>query len=492
MGDLNLLTVVQLKELLKEKGLPTYGRKAELIERLTEGSNSENSDVKENEMNIEEDKKIPAHPSQQLNDKQFANYELIAFSIVGLGLALPGIGYLLGHFADYWQIWDLVDVNFIQPIIGEGGGDSSYNPVDTIAYSILLVAFIVSISACLRSLGVPSEDRMLYSLLPWVCWAVLVEVIEDAGLFSAGIDSLFVSPLIHFQTAGWIILIGLMSPYISKMGIDIDRAWLMPLFSSSVIVIAHLLLFYEFSMWENIVAIIFIPIICWYIYEIEIIQFNKIFKNWGHLERGLFSAGLAACMVALISLFQFGGLQYDEGELVLWPLIILFIPVLLLMMFYHRGKEAYSIILDQGRIPGVLLDGESLADWEAREGEEHEAFEQLVRRSSFANPLVLIAVYGQLVDGLASWLGVDFFGYSEKHVLSEYVMRLAGGTAGGTGGGWGFLAVKLCLSIVVVLFFAEWRFEKRQLHLRLLIVLGLLTVGLAPGLRDLGRLILAV
>ena len=268
-------------------------------------------------------------------------------------------------------------------------------------------------------------------------------------------------------------MIGLMSPYISKMGIDIDRAWLMPLFSSSVIVIAHLLLFYEFSMWENIVAIIFIPIICWYIYEIEIIQFNKIFKNWGHLERGLFSAGLAACMVALISLFQFGGLQYDEGELVLWPLIILFIPVLLLMMFYHRGKEAYSIILDQGRIPGVLLDGESLADWEAREGEEHEAFEQLVRRSSFANPLVLIAVYGQLVDGLASWLGVDFFGYSEKHVLSEYVMRLAGGTAGGTGGGWGFLAVKLCLSIVVVLFFAEWRFEKRQLHLRLLIVLGL-------------------
>ena len=133
-----------------------------------------------------------------------------------------------------------------------------------------------------------------------------------------------------------------------------------------------------------------------------------------------------------------------------------------------------------------------MADWEAREGEEHEAFEQLVRRSSFANPLVLIAVYGQLVDGLASWLGVDFFGYSEKHVLSEYVMRLAGGTAGGTGGGWGFLAVKLCLSIVVVLFFAEWRFEKRQLHLRLLIVLGLLTVGLAPGLRDLGRLILAV
>jgi uncharacterized membrane protein len=106
--------------------------------------------------------------------------------------------------------------------------------------------------------------------------------------------------------------------------------------------------------------------------------------------------------------------------------------------------------------------------------------------------VVLLAFYGQLVDGMASWIGVDIFGYSEKHVLSTLIMRFAGGDEGGSGGGWGFFAVKALLALVVVLFFAEWRFEHRYRHLRMLIILGLLTVGLAPGLRDLGRLMLGV
>ena len=36
------------------------------------------------------------------------------------------------------------------------------------------------------------------------------------------------------------------------------------------------------------------------------------------------------------------------------------------------------------------------------------------------------------------------------------------------------------------------RVEKRQAHLRMLIVLAVLIVGLAPGLRDIGRLMLGV
>jgi uncharacterized membrane protein len=134
----------------------------------------------------------------------------------------------------------------------------------------------------------------------------------------------------------------------------------------------------------------------------------------------------------------------------------------------------------------------TLKQWESLEGEEFEANEKLIRHAAFATPIVLLAVYGQLIDGLASWLGVDVFGYSEKHVLSTWVMRLAGGDEDGTGGGWGFFMIKMALALVVILFFGEWRWEKRQLHLRLLVVLGLLTVGLAPGLRDLGRLMLGV
>jgi uncharacterized membrane protein len=40
--------------------------------------------------------------------------------------------------------------------------------------------------------------------------------------------------------------------------------------------------------------------------------------------------------------------------------------------------------------------------------------------------------------------------------------------------------------------FSEMKVEQRQRHLRLLIVLAVLIVGLAPGLRDIGRLTLGV
>lgn len=109
---------------------------------------------------------------RSLPNSEFAKHELVAFTIIGLGMALPGIAYLLGLFADVWTLWDIIDINIVQPIVGEGGGDSSYNPVDTAAYGILLVAFIVSLSALIRKWGISSEDRMLYALLPWVFWAV--------------------------------------------------------------------------------------------------------------------------------------------------------------------------------------------------------------------------------------------------------------------------------------------------------------------------------
>ena len=432
-------------------------------------------------------------PPKNYSLGNFANYELVAFTIIGIGLSLPGIGYLLGLYADFWFIWDIVDLNFVEPILGEGGGDSSYNPVDTAAYSILLVAFIVSLSAWLREWGVSDNERMLYSLLPWVLWAVLVEVAEDANLFSADVDSWFVSPFIHFQTAGWIFLTGIIVYFMKDWKLKSQTKLLIPLLTLVIIIIGHLFLLYEFNSAQNIGFMIMIPLIFVFLFESEIFTLKQKIAEWRVLELSVLFTGMGACLLVATKLLEFAEIQYGADELTLWPaLVVLAFPILFVSMLHHRGKEAYSILIEKGKIPGILEDGVTLEQWEGFEGDDHEAHEKLVRSAAFSTPIVLLAVYGQLVDGFASWVGVDIFGYSEKHVLSAFVMELAGGTESGAGGGWGFLVVKMVLAFVIVLFFAEWRFEKRQTHLRLLVVLGLLTVGLAPGLRDLGRLMLGV
>lgn len=42
MADLNQLTVQQIKDLLKDKGMPTTGNKGELLARLEEGASNPN------------------------------------------------------------------------------------------------------------------------------------------------------------------------------------------------------------------------------------------------------------------------------------------------------------------------------------------------------------------------------------------------------------------------------------------------------------------
>ena len=53
-----------------------------------------------------------------LPDSEFEQVELVAFAVIRIGLALPGIAYILGAFGDSWYLWDLIDANIFEPIIG--------------------------------------------------------------------------------------------------------------------------------------------------------------------------------------------------------------------------------------------------------------------------------------------------------------------------------------------------------------------------------------
>jgi uncharacterized membrane protein len=138
-----------------------------------------------------------------------------------------------------------------------------------------------------------------------------------------------------------------------------------------------------------------------------------------------------------------------------------------------------------GLEPGIIPLWVTIDDWENQRSSTFERMESLSPIAMLSVPVVLLAMYGQMVDGLATYLGVDHFGYSEKHVLSQKVIELSGAA-------WGFAALKFALAGVVWFLFASARFEQRHRHLRLLVILCLLTVGLAPGLRDILRLTLGI
>ena len=151
-----------------------------------------------------------------LPDNQFALMERGAATLILTAIILL-LGAIAGQeIAPGNALSETYDTYFIEPhTVDSITGDASYNPVDTLAYSLLLVSFVVVISGWLRRIGIPARDNSIIALLPWVFWASIGEVNEDGYLFSSALSGLFVSPLIHFHVATWVILTGWMCHRVS-------------------------------------------------------------------------------------------------------------------------------------------------------------------------------------------------------------------------------------------------------------------------------------
>jgi len=98
----------------------------------------------------------------------------------------------------------------------------------------------------------------------------------------------------------------------------------------------------------------------------------------------------------------------------------------------------------------------------------------------------LATVFGQCLDGAATFLGVGFAGYGEQHVVGNAVMA-------GFGGPVAFFLLKVVFAFVVI-HVARREFSKSDSdsQARTFLLLLIAIFGLGPGLRDLSRIVLGV
>lgn len=98
----------------------------------------------------------------------------------------------------------------------------------------------------------------------------------------------------------------------------------------------------------------------------------------------------------------------------------------------------------------------------------------------------LATVFGQCLDGAATFLGVGFAGYGEQHVVGNAVMA-------GFGGPIAFFLLKTVFAFAVI-FVARREFSKSgsDSQARTFLLLLIAIFGLGPGMRDLSRIVLGV
>jgi uncharacterized membrane protein len=445
-----------------------------------------------------------------LPDHVYSTAEKVAIWVVLIFLAMLLSGLVL--FTD--AVWDQGLKPIVwDPVMKDAGaaGDAGYSPENTAIYTGSMLVCVVILQALFRKADLPCDDRMTIALVAWVCLAPVLRVLEDADFFSQDTDVLFISPLIHLHLAAWLIFVAALSQWLAGRwdGATTEREEgkvlraLLPILM--IVLLFHWGMLYQPAYVEHeAMGRFWITVGTISAFAVLVGVILKT-RHWPAMTRSMLAFGSSAVVLGLGHWAQFLSTPWDqESARVLestpiWPLfVVLGLPALVCIVLYRAGIEDLRQLKLCGYEAGVLPEGVRLTSWDdAGELVESHPISLLSGKGLLATPMVLAMVFGQLCDGFATMVGIDSFGYGEKHPVSNEVIQLGGRLNESIGieygeGAWLFTLVKAVLIGAIVWLFTEMRVEQRQRHLRLLIVLAVLIVGLAPGLRDIGRLTLGV
>ena len=425
-----------------------------------------------------------------MEDTEFSKGEHILLLLLGL-ISLVIVGGLIFAPELFWD--DFVKIYIWEPIVKDAGasGDAGYSQVNTIVYILIMIAAIIVFQALFRKWRLPVDDKMVWALMSWVALAPILRVMEDADYFKDGIDVLFISPLIHIHLALWLVLSAVIG-YIGRK----NQISMLAMLLVAYIVFAGVLVLPNVHVHDTghfwILAGSFAGAVM-----IAVVIHNT--WDWDAIPRGMmaFAIGLITmglghwAQLASTPWVQDSGMMPRDNEII-WPvLVVVVLPLLITWAVWRQGVEDLAQLRLTGNEVGLIPNGMSLEEWEGEDRSNHPV-EMLSSRGILATPMVAGMLFGQLCDGLATMVGIDWFGYSEKHPLSDAVIQFGDGLGVLGEGAWLFFLVKAALAALIIWMFSELRIESRQQHLRVLIVLAVMIVGMAPGLRDIGRLILGV
>ncbi|HVN66235.1 MAG TPA: DUF63 family protein [Methanomicrobiales archaeon] len=112
--------------------------------------------------------------------------------------------------------------------------------------------------------------------------------------------------------------------------------------------------------------------------------------------------------------------------------------------------------------------------------------ERVLRWAYAADPLYRILVIGQMLDASATGYGIDFgpLPYQEVHVVGSALIRW-------TGTAFSLFPLKLAVVIPAIWVLEIYRRDGNR-EFANLVLLAMITVGLAPGVRDMVRMVLHV
>ena len=365
-------------------------------------------------------------------------------------------------FYDQW-IWKY----YWGPVVSDAAGHSvssngvianeGYTLVSEITYGVILIVALYGIYKLLKKLNVVVDFWFCLALMPYIIFGPVTRVLEDTNYFSEPTVYFFISPFIYFQIAVYALVFLFLGFVIQKQSVKKQ-------------IIFSVLLFFVFDfvyilLWLGDVSFGLLRIDPFVFTVLSVFAFLPLVymfikKHCCTMNTVLFSGGL---LFLLPSLYLVGrwivGDQWSSSAGVRFDILLLVVGCVAAITFcVYLVSKAFS-------------KNQALA--------------------VYRKPLNLLMIAGQLVDGLTSYISIYdplHMGlplYEEKHPVSNLLLEV-----------WPPLfPIMKCLMILMVIAFFDILYKKELKNygrLVNLLKIGIIILGLSPGLRDLLRVVMGV
>ena len=392
----------------------------------------------------------------------------ISFLALSIVISIILIGCLIAPniFYDQW-IWKY----YWGPIVSDAAGHSvSYNGVyanegytiiSEITYGIILVIALYAIYNLLKKLKIIIDWKFCLALLPYILFGPVTRVLEDADFFNIPTVYVFISPLIYFQIAFYAISFILIGYYFNKISSKIkDKYFILSIIILFLTINLFVTIFwilgstFEFFLFETLL-----------LYLISCLSLAPL--AYLYLKRKQITVNIVL---------------FCGGLLFLFPSLSLISRWILGYQWSYSQGIRFDLFL---LIFGLVLTILAIVYIISKKYENNE------KLAVYQNPLNLLMISGHMIDGLTSYISIYdplHMGlplYLEKHPASNALMEI-----------WPplFPIVKFILIIAVIyLFDIVYKQDlKNYMTFTNLLKIGILILGLSPGLRDLLRVTMGV
>lgn len=392
---------------------------------------------------------------------------LIAISIL-FGIVIVGCLILPEIFYDnfVWKyFWGSIVADAKEQSFGEI--NEGYNIINTLTYGILLIFSLLGIYKLLKKLKVTFDTKLIGAIIPFIVLGSVLRALEDAQLFREPIVYLFIAPIIYIFIGLLTLALLVISTYISRfaMAKNQDRSLFFYGLTYIFFNVSYCLMYF---FTQNLVSYAINPIIFGLVSIIKfsvvtyLVKLKKVQNSYIFLS----GYGLILLIPTLLTLVQ-------------WPHIASWASA-------YKQASGTEAISPRPLTLTFIIGFTIIATLCVYAISKYLSFKHK-NLKIFLNKINVTLIFSQLLDASATFIGIDYYGYWEKHVLPSFLIDT-----------FHTAAVMLIIKILIVtlaIYLIDIEFKKdleRNPLLVSLIKICIIVLGMAPGIRDMLRLAMGV